>query len=140
MIFKGVGESQPYPAHGLDEPGDWAHLPPRMIRLDELVTTLMHTFPDCTRKTLESLRKKKLEHWYANSETNRSWLALNMNTEAAAGFPAFHFGDRHEREIDFVKLRKLYAEGRRFDDEFVSEVRKDSSREGWKAYRKGGKD
>ena len=39
MIFKGVGDSQPYPAHGLDEPGDWAHLPPRMIRLDELVTT-----------------------------------------------------------------------------------------------------
>ncbi|OLT18949.1 hypothetical protein BJF86_03135 [Serinicoccus sp. CNJ-927] len=39
MIFKGVGETRPYPSHGLDEPGDWAHLPPRMLRLDELVTT-----------------------------------------------------------------------------------------------------
>ncbi|KUG58403.1 hypothetical protein AVL62_10850 [Serinicoccus chungangensis] len=39
MIFKGVGDEQPYPPHGLDEPSDWAHLPPRMLRLDDLVTT-----------------------------------------------------------------------------------------------------
>ncbi len=90
--------------------------------VDRLVTKLLHTFPDCTRKTLESLRKKKLEHWYANSESNRSWLALNMNTEAAAGFPAFHFGDRREREIDFAKLRRLYAEGARFDERMIDAV------------------
>ena len=36
MIFKGVGDEQPYPPHHLT---DWSHLPPRMIRLDELVTT-----------------------------------------------------------------------------------------------------
>ncbi|SOC57264.1 type II toxin-antitoxin system VapB family antitoxin [Ornithinimicrobium cerasi] len=36
MIFKGVGDGKPYPAHDLE---DWSHLPPRMIRLDELVTT-----------------------------------------------------------------------------------------------------
>ncbi|HVS03317.1 MAG TPA: 6-oxocyclohex-1-ene-1-carbonyl-CoA hydratase, partial [Thermoanaerobaculia bacterium] len=64
--------------------------------VEGVVTELLHTFPDCTRKTLESLRKKKLEHWHANSETNRSWLALNMASEAAAGFPAFHFGARGE--------------------------------------------
>ncbi len=39
MIFKAVGDHPPYPPHGLDEPKDWAHLPPRMIRLDELTTT-----------------------------------------------------------------------------------------------------
>ena len=39
MIFKGVGDEQPYPAHGLDSPADWSHLPPRMLRLDELMTT-----------------------------------------------------------------------------------------------------
>jgi 6-oxo-cyclohex-1-ene-carbonyl-CoA hydrolase len=97
-----------------------------LARLDEavqrLVTRLLHTFPDCTRKTLESLRKKKLEHWFANSESNRSWLALNMNTEAAAGFPAFHFGDRNEREIDFARLRRRLAEGARFDPALVREV------------------
>jgi len=101
--------------------------------VDRLVTKVMYTFPDCTRKTLESLRKKKLEHWYANSETNRSWLSLNMNTEAAAGFPAFHFGARNEREIDFVKLRQLVAEGARFDEALVQQVLPPSARAGAKA-------
>ncbi|MFI5370820.1 MAG: 6-oxocyclohex-1-ene-1-carbonyl-CoA hydratase [Candidatus Eisenbacteria bacterium] len=95
--------------------------------VDRLVTQLLHTFPDCTRKTLESLRKKKLEHWYANSESNRSWLALNMSTEAAAGFPAFHFGDRDEREIDFARLRRRLAEGARFDAALVREVLRPSA-------------
>ena len=36
-------------------------------------------------------------------ESNRAWLALNMLTEAKAGFPAFHEG-RAEREVDFVVL------------------------------------
>ncbi|MFX0538573.1 type II toxin-antitoxin system VapB family antitoxin [Ornithinimicrobium sp. Y1847] len=36
MIFKGVGDGRPYPAHQLE---DWSHLPPRMLRLDELTTT-----------------------------------------------------------------------------------------------------
>jgi 6-oxo-cyclohex-1-ene-carbonyl-CoA hydrolase len=97
-------------------------LAPLDAAVDRLVTRLLHTFPDCTRKTLESLRKKKLEHWFANSETNRSWLALNMNTEAAAGFPAFHHGARDDREIDFVRIRQLYAEGARFDDEMIKAV------------------
>ncbi len=96
--------------------------------VDRMVTKLMHTFPDCTRKTLESLRKKKLEHWYANSETNRSWLALNMNTEAAAGFPAFHFGDNNERTIDFAEMRRAYAEGARFDADLVRRVLPPSAR------------
>jgi len=39
VIFKAVGEGQPYPHHGLQEPKDWAHLPPRMLRLEELITT-----------------------------------------------------------------------------------------------------
>jgi 6-oxo-cyclohex-1-ene-carbonyl-CoA hydrolase len=97
-----------------------------LSKLDELVdgyaTKLMYTFPDCTRKTLESVRKKKLAHWYQNSETNRSWLSLNMNTEAAAGFPAFQFGERGEREIDFITYRKRLAEGARFDDALVKEI------------------
>ena len=98
--------------------------------VDALVTKLLHTFPDCTHKTLESLRKKKLDSWYRNSETNRSWLALNMNTEAAAGFPAFHYGGRGEREIDFVKLRTLYAEGARFDEKLIEQVLLPSARDG----------
>jgi Arc/MetJ family transcription regulator len=38
MIFKRVGEGRPYPDHGLTQ-SDWAALPPRQIRLDQLVTT-----------------------------------------------------------------------------------------------------
>lgn len=102
--------------------------------IERLVTKLLHTFPDCSRKTLESQRKKKLEHWFKNSETNRSWLALNMNTEALAGFPAFQFGARTssrrtEREIDFVELRRAIAEGRRFDRDLVEEVLPESARD-----------
>ncbi|MBI4574793.1 MAG: 6-oxocyclohex-1-ene-1-carbonyl-CoA hydratase [Planctomycetes bacterium] len=103
-------------------------LAPLDAAVDRLVTRLLHTFPDCTRKTLESLRKKKLAHWYANSETNRSWLALNMNTEAWAGFSAFAHGDRGEREIDFVGLRRRLAEGARFDAELVRSVLPPSAR------------
>jgi 6-oxocyclohex-1-ene-carbonyl-CoA hydrolase len=90
--------------------------------VERLATRLLHTFPDCTRKTLESVRKKKLQHWYANSETSRSWLSLNMTTEAAAGFPAFHFGEKPDREIDFARLRRRIAEGARFDEELIEEV------------------
>jgi 6-oxo-cyclohex-1-ene-carbonyl-CoA hydrolase len=101
--------------------------------VDRLATRLLNTFPDCTRKTLESLRKKKLEHWYRNSESNRSWLALNMNTEAAAGFAAFHYGERPHREIDFALLRRRLAEGARFDDALVREVLPAAARARWEA-------
>ena len=33
-----MGDGRPYPAHELG-PRDWAELPPRPVRLDELVTT-----------------------------------------------------------------------------------------------------
>ena len=39
MIFKAVGDGRPYPAHGLETARDWADVPPRMLRLDELITT-----------------------------------------------------------------------------------------------------
>lgn len=38
VIFKRVGEGRPYPDHGLTAK-DWAAVPPRQIRLDELITT-----------------------------------------------------------------------------------------------------
>ena len=39
MIFRAVGEGRPYPPHGLETARDWADVPPRMVRLDELITT-----------------------------------------------------------------------------------------------------
>ncbi|WP_328594322.1 type II toxin-antitoxin system VapB family antitoxin [Actinomadura macrotermitis] len=38
MIFKAVGDGRPYPDHGLSS-RDWARLPPRQIRLDQLIST-----------------------------------------------------------------------------------------------------
>ena len=38
MIFKLVGDGRPYPDHGLGQ-RDWAKIPPRQVRLDQLVTT-----------------------------------------------------------------------------------------------------
>jgi len=38
VIFKRVGEGRPYPDHGLTAK-EWASVPPRQVRLDELVTT-----------------------------------------------------------------------------------------------------
>jgi Arc/MetJ family transcription regulator len=39
VIFKSVGEGRPYPDHGYSTPRQWADVPPRQVRLDELVTT-----------------------------------------------------------------------------------------------------
>ncbi|WP_460434215.1 type II toxin-antitoxin system VapB family antitoxin [Angustibacter speluncae] len=39
MIFKAVGEGRPYPDHGLITPKQWAEVPPRQVRLTDLVTT-----------------------------------------------------------------------------------------------------
>ncbi len=39
MIFKAVGEGRPYPDHGLSTPKEWSQVPPRQVRLEDLVTT-----------------------------------------------------------------------------------------------------
>ena len=90
--------------------------------VEELCTKLLYTMPDCLTKTIESLRKHKLEHWNRNKETNRAWLALNMMTEANAGFRAFHYGGKEQREVDFVRLRQRLAEGARWSEELIREV------------------
>ncbi len=79
--------------------------------VEKMCTKLMMTFPNCLSKTINSIRKKKLEHWDQNKESNRDWLALNMMTEAKAGFKAFNDGPRGDREVDFVKLRQMLAKG-----------------------------
>lgn len=97
-----------------------------LSRLDQAVATwsakLLQTFPDCLSKTIESLRKKKLEHWQRNSETNRSWLALNMMTEAKAGFRAFNDAPDGHREIDFIELRRRLARGEPWDDDLFRAI------------------
>jgi len=88
-----------------------------------LAYRLAMTMPDCLNKTLESLRKKKLEHWQQNAETNRSWLALNMMTEAKAGFRAFNDGPKHNREVDFLELRRRLAAAAPWDEKMFEAIR-----------------
>ena len=84
-------------------------------RVEALCAKLLLTFPDCTTKTLEELRKPKLDAWNRNKENSRAWLALNMMTEARAGFTAFNEGTKDDREADFVFLRQQLAAGEGWD-------------------------
>jgi 6-oxocyclohex-1-ene-carbonyl-CoA hydrolase len=90
--------------------------------VEEICTKMLYTMPDCLIKTIESLRKHKLEHWDKNRESNRAWLSLNMMTEANAGFRAFHYGTKDQREVDFVHLRQRLAQGARWNEELVHEI------------------
>ena len=90
--------------------------------VEELCTKFVYMFPDCVTKTLEELRKPKLRAWNANKENSRAWLALNMMTEARAGFRAFNEPAGGEREIDFVKLRLALAAGEPWTDELTESL------------------
>jgi 6-oxo-cyclohex-1-ene-carbonyl-CoA hydrolase len=90
--------------------------------VEKLCTSLMMTVPGCLTKTIESLRKHKLEHWDRNREANRAWLGMNMLTEGKAGFKAFNEGIKGHREVNFIKLRQLLAQGQRWGDELIEAV------------------
>ncbi len=88
--------------------------------VEELCAKLLETFPECMTKSLEELRKPKLNAWNANKENSRAWLALNMMNEARAGFRAFNEGTKETgREIDFVKLRQGLARGIPWSEELI---------------------
>ncbi len=92
-------------------------------KVEELCTKLMLTFPDCTTKSVEELRKPKLNAWNMNKENSRAWLSLNMMTEARAGFRAFNEGSKeHGREVDFVALRQRLAAGERWTGKFTNSL------------------
>ena len=95
--------------------------------LDEKVETLcaklLETFPECMTKSVEELRKPKLEAWNRNKEDARAWLALNMMNEARTGFRAFNEGSKETgREIDFVKLRQALAVGTPWTEDLIESL------------------
>jgi len=102
--------------------GGTVDLEPLDKLVESLCTKLMYLMPDCVNKTLNSLRKKKLEHWDRNQQSNRDWLGLNMMTEAKAGFRAFNEGPKGNREVDFIKLRLMLSEGHPWDDELLDAI------------------
>jgi 6-oxo-cyclohex-1-ene-carbonyl-CoA hydrolase len=69
------------------------------------------------------LRKPKLDAWNRNKENSRAWLALNMMTEARAGFRAFNEGTKDTgREVDFVALRRALAANNKWDDALTEDI------------------
>ena len=92
-------------------------------RVESICTKLLYTFPDCTAKTIEELRKPKLDAWNRNKENSRAWLALNMMTEARAGFRAFNEGTKETgREVDFITLRRALAANTPWSDELINSI------------------
>lgn len=90
--------------------------------VNNLITKILYTMPNCMVKTINAVRQKKLEHWDKNKEVNRDWLALNMMTEAKAGFRAFNEGSKDNREVDFIKLRLELAKGHEWNDELIKMI------------------
>jgi len=92
-------------------------------KVEALCTKLLYTFPECTTKTVEELRKPKLDAWNRNKENSRAWLALNMMTEARAGFRAFNEGTRDTgRDADFIALRQALAANAPWSDELTNRI------------------
>ena len=92
-------------------------------KVEELCTAVLHTFPECTTKSLEQLRKPKLEVWNLRKEDARSWLGYNMLAEAKTGFRAFNEGNKEiGREIDFIALRKARAAGAPWSEELIESL------------------
>jgi 6-oxocyclohex-1-ene-carbonyl-CoA hydrolase len=92
-------------------------------KVESLCAKLILTFPGCLTKSLEELRKPKLEAWNRNREDSRAWLALNMMTEAHAGFRAFNEGNRDVgREVDFIALRQALAAGTPWTAELIASL------------------
>ena len=92
-------------------------------KIEALCAKLLDTFPECMTKSLEELRKPKLDAWNKNKENSRAWLALNMMNEARTGFRAFNEGTKETgREIDFVKLRQGRAKGVPWTEELIDSL------------------
>jgi 6-oxo-cyclohex-1-ene-carbonyl-CoA hydrolase len=92
-------------------------------KVEALCTKLLYTFPDCTIKTVEELRKPKLDAWNRNKENSRAWLALNMMTEGRAGFRAFNEGTKETgREVDFIALRRALAANTPWSDALTESI------------------
>ncbi len=92
-------------------------------KVEALCAKLVETFPECMTKSLEELRKPKLEAWNANKEDARDWLALNMMNEARTGFRAFNEGNKETgREIDFTALRQALAKGTPWTEELIESL------------------
>jgi 6-oxo-cyclohex-1-ene-carbonyl-CoA hydrolase len=99
-------------------------------KVESLCAKLLLTFPECMTRSVEELRKPKIQAWNLNRENSRAWLALNMMNEARAGFRAFNEGTRETgREIDFIALRQALAQGTPWSEELIESLMPENKRD-----------
>ena len=91
--------------------------------VNKVLWTFTNLFPHCLMKSIDGIRAKKKYFWDQAKLANRHWLASNMSTEAFLGFHAFNTKKITGSDvIDFIKYRKLIAEGHIVDEDFFEQV------------------
>ncbi len=91
--------------------------------VNSIVWRFTNLFPGCLMKSIDGIRAKKKFFWDQTKLPNRHWLAANMSGEAFLGFTAFNSRKLTGKDvIDFVKFRRLLADGREMDETFMEEV------------------
>ncbi|MGQ9583319.1 MAG: 6-oxocyclohex-1-ene-1-carbonyl-CoA hydratase [Thermoplasmatota archaeon] len=85
--------------------------------VNDVLWTFTNLFPGCLIKSVDGIRLKKKFFWDQAKIINRHWLAANMATEAFLGFNAFNTKKTTGSDvIDFIRYRRLLAEGKRADE------------------------
>ena len=91
--------------------------------VNQMVWTLANLMPLCLMKSVETMRIKKRFFWDANKISGMYGLAANMNAEAWLGFNAFNTQKiTGSTTVDFLELRRQYAQGHIYDDELAEMV------------------
>jgi len=92
-------------------------------KVNNHITQLLHLMSGCVMKTVFEVRRAKWEQWARNFPSHRDWLALNMLSDAKAGFNAFNLGNKEVgREVDFILLHKLQANGHKYDERLINAI------------------
>ena len=74
-------------------------------------------------KSIAGVRQKKKYFWDLNKNDHLFWLGVNMSSEAFLGFTAFNTKKITGKDtIDFIKYRRMIAEGHLVDDELFEAV------------------
>jgi 6-oxo-cyclohex-1-ene-carbonyl-CoA hydrolase len=91
--------------------------------VNKIVWTFTNLFPHCLMKSIAGVRQKKKYFWDLNKNDHLFWLGVNMSSEAFLGFTAFNTKKITGKDtIDFIKYRRMIAEGHLVDDELFETV------------------
>ena len=91
--------------------------------VNKILWTFTNLFPHCLMKSIAGIRQKKKFYWDLNKNDHLFWLGVNMSSEAFLGFTAFNTKKITGKDtIDFLKYRRMIAEGHLVDDELFEAV------------------